>query len=78
MTEIEKALQYVRDNQTWSDADDASAYERVCNLHSPVSVVSPAICNEIHDIMEEYSAENDLPEGWWYEHYNEDEIFMLL
>ena len=34
--------------------------------------------DEIHDLMEEYGAENDLTEGWWLEEVDENDIAMRL
>lgn len=78
MTTFEKAVQYVRDNKTWSEAEDSLALERINNLRCCIDFASPEICTEIHDLMEEFSQENDLPEGWWYNEANEDDIFFEL
>ena len=32
----------------------------------------------ISDLMDEYGADNDLPEGWWLDEGDEDDIFMQL
>ena len=34
--------------------------------------------NAIHDLMEEWSADNDMPEGWWYNEMDETDIFYEL
>lgn len=62
MSELEKALQYVRDN--WDKNED----------------FFPSIENitEVYDLMEEYGAENDLPEGWWLEYGEPEDILARL
>lgn len=62
MSEFEKALQYVRDN--WDTDND----------------FFPSIENitEVSDLMEEYGADNDLPEGWWMEYGEPEDILARL
>ena len=62
MNEFEKALQYVRDN--WDEEED----------------FFPSIehITEVSDLMEEYGADNDLPEGWWYEYGEPEDILARL
>ena len=62
MSEFEKALQYVRDN--WDENGD----------------FFPSIENitDVSDLMEEYGADNDLPEGWWYEYGEPEDILARL
>ena len=63
MTHFEKAIQYVRENRTWSEAEEAVALERINSLRSSIGSASSEIAMSISDLMEEYGAENDLPEG---------------
>lgn len=74
MKAIEKAIQYVRDNKTWSDAAEAVALEELGNRMP----LPERIENAIHDLMEEWSADNDMPEGWWYNEMDETDIFYEL
>ena len=74
MKAIEKAIRYVRDNKTWSDAADAVALEQL-GKRLPLP---ERIGNAIHDLMEEWSADNDMPEGWWYNEMDETDIFYEL
>lgn len=62
MSEFEKALQYVRDN--WDENEDF--FPSIENI------------NEVSDLMEEYSADNDLPEGWWLEFGEPEDILARL
>lgn len=68
MDEFEKAIEYVRENMTY---------------FAPVEVEEKrplpwSVKNEIINLMEEYSEENSLPEGWWYEEMDEFDIFFKL
>lgn len=76
--EFEKAIQYVRENKSWSEAQDARALEIINQFRCGISQADDCISDEIHDLMEEYSQDNDLPEGWWYEFGDEDDIFFAL
>lgn len=74
MIAIDEAVQYVRDNKTWSVEDDEYALYllgRGRNLPHDIS-------DQIHDLMEEWSEENGFPEGWWYDEMDETEIFYKL
>lgn len=78
MTAIEKAVQYVRENKTWSDAEEAVALEKINHLRCDLSTASDKIYCAIHDLMEEWSDENGYPEGWWMYEIDEDTIFFKL
>ena len=75
---FDKAIQYVRDNKTWSPAEEEVAWEFIDRYRCPIGQASPRIADIIHDLMEEYGQDNDLPEGWWYDYADEDEIFTQL
>lgn len=76
--EFEKAIQYVRENKTWSDAQEARALEIINKLRCSIAQADCHIYDEIHDLMEEYSDDNFLAEGWWYGYADEDDIFFAL
>lgn len=78
MTKLEQAIQYVRDNKTWTDAEEVIALDVINKFRCDIKQASDSISNEIHDLMEEWSADNDMPEGWWYNETDEDEIFFKL
>lgn len=73
-----KALQYVRDNKTWSDAQEALALERINHYRCGIDFADRKISNEISGLMEEYGEDNDLAEGWWLEFGDETDIFFEL
>lgn len=62
MSELEKALQYVLDN--WDNTLEF--------------IPSIEVLTELADLMEEYGENNDLPEGWWYEYGEEEDILEKL
>jgi len=78
MNHFNEAIQYVRDNHRWSDAEAQVALERIDYYRCDIGFASPTISDEISDLMEEYGDDNDLPEGWWFEYGTPDDIFMKL
>ncbi len=78
MTDLERAIQYVRENKTWSEAEDRVALDDIDYMGCGIDQANPKICDEIRDLMKEWSEDNDMPEGWWYEEANEDDIFFSL
>lgn len=75
---MEEAIQYVRENKTWSAETEREALKIMDNQRCSLAHANYKICEEIYDLMEEYSEENDLPEGWWLNEMDEDEIFIEL
>lgn len=75
---IDDAIQYVRENKTWSDAEERVALDKINSMRCDLSTASDKICCDIHDLMEEWSDENDYPEGWWMYYVDEDDIFLKL
>lgn len=76
MKQIEKAIKYVRDNV---DIDAVKgAIVTSMQMRMPVGCVAPALVYDITDLLEEYGQDNDLPEMWWAEFYDIDEIIEML
>ena len=73
-----KALQYVKENKKWSEEEEKVALQRINHYRCGIDFASPSIRDEIHDLMEEYSDDNDLAEGWWLLYGDETEIFYKL
>lgn len=78
MKAIDQAIQYVRENKTWTISEEIAALECIDDMRCSIDQASPKICEAIHDLMEEWSADNDMPEGWWYNECDEDDIFFNL
>ena len=74
--EMIEAIRYVRKNIDMRDVN----YTRDCvyRHHSCVRAENPDILSRIYDLMEEYGADNELPENWWLEEMDEEEIFEQL
>lgn len=68
------AMQYVRDNKTWDEDEEQHAWNLI-RVRMPIPY---NITDAIHDLMEEYSEAEELPEGWWLEYMDEDDIFYEL
>lgn len=75
---VEQAIQYVRENKTWSEAEERVALDRINNLRCDINQASDKIACEIADLMAEWSADNNLCENWWWQYVNEDDIFFQL
>jgi hypothetical protein len=75
---VERALQYVRDNRTWSDAEEQVALERIDYMRCGVAFASPEIAQQIRELMDDYGQGEDLPENWWEDFGDEDNIFLKL
>jgi hypothetical protein len=75
---FDKALQHVRDNKTWSDAQEALALERISHYRCGIDFADSEISNKINDLMEEYGEDNDLAEGWWLLYGDTDDVFFKL
>ena len=75
---FEQAIQYVRENKTWNDGEDFAALETIDNYKCDIGQANRKIADEIIDLMEEFGENNGLPEGWWYEYGDEDDVFFEL
>lgn len=76
MKELKNALNYIRENI------DIELF-RICSIKSiekkcPFSVAYPLVADSISDLLEEYGEDNDLPEGWWCEYGDIDDIIVMI
>ena len=78
MNIYEKAIQYVRDNKTWTDAEEQVAIDNIDHWRCSIGQAYPPIADKIIDLMEEFGEDNGYPEGWWYEYGDEDDVFFKL
>lgn len=74
--DITKAIAYVRRNVDMDDVD--YVINKVWKRHSSLSCESKDLEMKIHDLMEEYGSDHDLPEGWWLDEIEEEEILLRL
>ena len=77
-SQLSAALQYVRDNKSWTEVDEALAIEDMIRYRSPIEYTDDDISNAISALMDEYGREIGLPEGWWEEQVDVDYIFWTL
>lgn len=76
MSDFKKALQYVKDNVEQIDVEHALHHMNRENI--PLRLADDTLGMKIYDLMEEYGADNDLPEGWWLDECDEDEIIFKV
>lgn len=75
-THIEKALEFIRKR-----IDEQEFNYMVCSAmreRASFSSMYPREADEIADALEEYGQDNDLPEGWWCEECDIDEIIERI
>ena len=73
---INKAVAYVSNNM---DADKLQVIKAQVNLALETrQQITTSFDDEVEDLMEEYGEENDLPEGWWLNDCELDEVLIKL
>lgn len=75
-TDVRKAIIHVRLNVDMDDIERAMTI--IDRQRCPLYQADPELYCQIYDLMEEYSEDNDLPEGWWLNEIDEDEILFEL
>lgn len=74
--EINKAVAYVSNNM---DADVLKVIKAQVNLAWETrQQITTSYDDEVEDLMEEFGEENDLPEGWWLNDCELDEVLIKL
>lgn len=76
MEHLEKALKYIRNNvdMDYINFCICEAMEMRCAF----SLAYPLLAVDISDLLEEYGEDNDLPEGWWCEYGDIDDIIEQI
>lgn len=71
-TNLEKAIEFIRERVDiyYINFCVSSAMRMRCT----VSQVDAIMADEIIDLLEEYGQDNNLPEGWWCEYGDIDDI----
>lgn len=73
---IEKALNYVRKNI------DEDYLAHLCNkanaMRCPASLIDPIFADTVYDLLEEFGDDNELPENYWLEFGDIDNIINEL
>lgn len=75
---LNAALEFVRDNKSWTKFEEASAIEDMVRYRCPIEYADDDISNAISALMDEYGREIGLPEGWWEEQVDVNYIFWTL
>lgn len=75
-TQFEKALDYVRRYVGMPYIDHCIV--RAMEMRCPFSHAFPLDAKDIIDLLEEYGQDNDLPEEWWLEYGEIDDIVEQL
>ena len=62
---MNNAVRYVQANKQWSKEEFDKAFQKHFWYDCPIVDASQIIYNEIERLMEEYTINNNLPNGWW-------------
>lgn len=76
MTHIEKALEYIRESVDLEHVGYMIIQSKLQRM--PVSFMYSSFTDDVQDLLEEYGQDNDLPEGWWCEECDIDEIIERI
>lgn len=76
MNDFQKAIQYVKENVDRIDIEHA--LHHMDKYRCPLRMVDESLSMKIYDLMEEYGADYDLPEGWWLDECDEEDIIYKL
>ena len=77
-TEIQKAVEYIRNHMDEDDMAILKAEMNKCYKMHLIPNEGVMDCSQVIDLLEEYGEENELPEGWWQEECDLDEILCEL
>lgn len=72
------AIDYVRKNKTWSDAQEQVALEHIDHFRCPIETADEGIANKIMELLTEFAVENGKDEDWVLENFNADDVFFEL
>lgn len=73
---MKKALDYVRQNVDMSYVN--YVVNKAIEMRCPTSCIDAVFADEVQDLLEEYGDDNDLPEGWWLEYGDIDDILTMI
>lgn len=79
MANKKEALQYIRDNNNWTEAQIERAFEIMEKFRCPIGQADENIELDIQQMMEDYASDNDLEEDWWYSVFDDaDDVWSQL
>ena len=72
-------LQYVRDNNNWTEAQEERAWEIIDNFRCPIEQADESISWDIQQLLEDYCSDNDLPTDAWEKYFDDlDDVWCQL
>lgn len=77
-SELDKAIEYIRENMDECDLDFLKAQMRRCYESHLIPDRGVMDCDKVVDLLEEFGEENDLPECWWESECDFDEILAKI
>ena len=77
-TRLQKAIDYVRENMDEDDMAILQAEMNKCYKMHLIPTEDVMDCSSVADLLDEYGEEHDLPERWWEEYAEMDEILVKL
>lgn len=75
---LKKAIDYVKSNMDEDDMAILQAEMNKCYKMHLIPSENVMDCSKVIDLLEEYGDENDLPEGWWEEYGDIEDILVKL
>ena len=73
---MQKALDYVRQNVDMGYVN--YVVNKAIEMRCPASCIDAVFADEVQGLLEEYGDDNDLPEGWWLEYGDIDDILTMI
>lgn len=77
-TELQKAIDYVRDNMDEDDMAILKATMNKCYKAHLIPAENVMDCDKVVELLDEYGEENGLEERWWESECEIDEILCKL
>ena len=77
-SDIDKAIDYVREQMDKDDMTILQAEMNKCYKMHLIPNEDVMDCSKVIDLLEEYGQDNDMPEGWWMEYGEIDDILIKL
>lgn len=73
---MNKAIEHIKKSINVLDLE--MALHTASKQNESLSYINDELADDIYDALEEYGDDNDLPEGWWMEYGEIDDIAELI
>lgn len=73
---MKKAIEHIKKSINVLDLE--MALHTANKQKEPLSYIDEELADDIYDALEEYGDDNDLPEGWWMEYGEIEDIAELI